>query len=254
MLVRQYLRDHLYIAAGYLVLLTAALAAAVLYWPDFRDNIPAIAKLVPFQSLQELLEEVEVRGYWPYFCIQQFFKGCSLFGLAAAALFGSGLIARDADQRTAEFLLSRPVSRRRILLTRWATAGVLLTVPVFLSSLAGMWMGAWVDEPLPMAPYLSGSTYLSLFLLMLLTITVWMSAIFDHQLKAGVILIGLVLLQFALYLVKVVGDYSLFALVDVDLLVPMIDGQFPWLQSGIFAGVTVVFLVLAIRQFEQRDF
>ena len=144
-LLRHWLRDGWWILLGYIVILEAALVAAILYWPKFRDNMPAIAKLVPFESLQRLMDSVEVAGYWPYLAVQQWFKGCSLFGLAAAAFLTSGVVARDADQKTAEFLLSRPVSRSRILLTRWAAAVVLVVAPVYLTSITAIWISA-VDE------------------------------------------------------------------------------------------------------------
>ena len=57
-IARQYARDLLWLAVGYLVILEAAMIAAILYWPKFRDNTPAIAKLVPFQSLQDLLAAI----------------------------------------------------------------------------------------------------------------------------------------------------------------------------------------------------
>ena len=97
-LLRHWLRDAWWILIGYIVILEVALVAAILYWPRFRDNTPQIAKLVPFESLQNLLEAVEIEGYRPYLAIQQWFKGCSLFGLAAAAFLTSGLVARDVDQ------------------------------------------------------------------------------------------------------------------------------------------------------------
>ncbi len=253
-LVRQYLRETLGVAVGYLVLLTGALVAAVLYWPEFRDNVPAIYKLVPFDALKDLIGEIERFGYWAYFALQQFFKGCSLFGLAAAALFGSGLVAREADQKTAEFLLSRPVSRRRVLLVRFAVAAVLLVVPVFLSTLVGWWVSGMVGETLEGPALFAASAYLSLFLLVQLAFCVWLSAGAEHQLRAGVVLIGLVLLQFALYLVKGVGDYTLFALVDVTTLSAIQGGGFPWTQAASFVGLTLAFLGLAVRRFEARDF
>ncbi len=253
-LVRQYLRDTFWVSVGYFVLMTGALAAAVLYWPEFRDNMPAIYKLIPFDALKDLIEGIDRFGYWAYFGIQQFFKGCSLFGLAAAALFGSGLVAREADQKTAEFLLSRPVTRRRVLLTRFATAAALLVFPVFLSSLAGMAMSGLVGEQLELAPVLLGCCYLSLFLLMQLAFCVWLSAGCEHQLRAGILLIGLMLLQFALYLVKGLGDYTLYALVDVNRLAGLRSGELPWIEGAAFLGGTLLFLGLALRRFERRDF
>ncbi len=253
-LVRQFLRDTLWVAVGYLVLMTGALAAAVFYWPDFRDNMPAIYKLVPFEALKDLIEGIDRFGYWAYFSLQQFFKGCSLFGLAAAALFGSGLVAREADQKTAEFLLSRPISRRFLLLVRFASAAVLVILPVFLSSLVGWWLSSLVGESLEAGPLMAASAYLSLFLLAQLAFCVWLSAGAEHQLKAGIVLIGLMLLQFALYLVKGVGDYTLFALVDVTTLAGIRGDAFPWWQTGAFLAATALFLLLALRRFERRDF
>lgn len=254
MLARQYFREHAWIAAGYFVLLQVALLAAVLYWPDFRDNLPAILKIVPAQVLRDLLESVQEGSYWGYFSLQQFFKGCSLFGGAAAAVIGSGLVARDADQGTVEFLLSRPVTRRRILLARWSVGALLVTVPVFASSLGGIAASRLVDERVALGSTLLASAYLSLFLLALFTLTVWMSASFQHQLRAGTLLVALLLLEFAVYLVKVLHDFSLFALVDLDELMPMEDGRFPWLQAAALSGATAAFLWLALRRFERRDF
>ncbi|TAH36999.1 MAG: hypothetical protein EYC70_08430 [Planctomycetota bacterium] len=254
MLARQFFRENALLALGYFLLLQLALVPAILFWPDFRENIPTLTKLVPFVTLQRVMEAIEKGAFWPYFCMQHFFKGCSLFGLAAAAIIGSGLIAREPDQGTAEFLLSRPVTRRRILLTRWAVGGAFVTVPIFLSSLGGLLISPLVDESLPLGPILIGSAYMSLFILMLFTFTVWMSAGFDHQMRAGTILIGFMLLQFSFYIMKVLNRYSLFYPVDVDHLLPIESGAFPWFWSGIFLGVTAVFLGLAVRRFEKRDF
>jgi ABC-type transport system involved in multi-copper enzyme maturation permease subunit len=254
MLVRQFLRDTLWVAIGYTVLLLAALTPAILFWPRFQKALPTIQEMIPFESIRRFVEHVEVDGYWPYFCVQQFFKGGSLFGLAAAALIGSGLIAREADQKTAEFLLSRPISRRRVLLTRWAVAVVLITAPIFITSLLGMWISTWVDESLALGEVLCASAFTSLFLVMLLSATVLLSTICDHQLKAGLIVIGVVLLQFALYLVETVNDWSLFSMIDVEVYMRIGGGGFPWWQAGVFAGASAIMVSGAVVLFERRDF
>ena len=90
-LARQYARGLLWLTIGYFAILEAAMVAAILYWPKFRDNTPALAKLIPFQALQDLLTAVQQSGYWPYFAIQQWFKGCSLF-LVLVPMFYSLLL------------------------------------------------------------------------------------------------------------------------------------------------------------------
>ncbi len=253
-LLRHWLRDTWWILLGYVVVLEAAMVAAILYWPRFRDNTPAIAKLVPFDSLQRLLESVEVEGYWPYFAVQQWFKGCSLFGLAAAAFLTSGLIARDADQKTAEFLLSRPISRSRVFMTRWFATCGLVVVPVYLSSISAIWISPAVDEQLEWGLVLLASTYMSLFLVMLVSFTAMVSAMSSHQMRAGIILIGAMLLSFAFYLIQEVDNFSLFKTVDVFVFMQISAGNFPWITSASFVVATVLMILIGLAAFRRRDF
>ena len=253
-LLRHWLRDAWWILIGYIVILEVALVAAILYWPRFRDNTTQIAKLVPFESLQNLLEAVEIEGYWPYLAIQQWFKGCSLFGLAAAAFLTSGLVARDVDQKTAEFLLSRPLSRSRIFLTRWAASCGMVVVPVYLTSLTAIWLSPVVDEQVGWMDVLVSSTFISVFLVMLVTFTAMLSSICSHQLRAGILLIGFILLNFAFYLVQGLDQISLFKAIDVTVFMQIHGGELPWATGGAFAGATVIMLVAGIQIFRARDF
>lgn len=253
-LLRQWLRDTWWVALGYLVILELAMVAAILYWPKFRDNMPAIAKLVPFDSLQRLMESVEVAGYWPYFAVQQWFKGSSLFGLAVAAFLASGIVARDADQKTSEFLLSRPISRTRVLLTRWSITVALVTLPVYLTSISAIWISPAVDERLGWGDILLSSTYMSLFLVMLVTFTTMISAMSSHQMRAGIILIGLILLNFAFYLIQEIDGISLFKTIDVFVFMEIRSGTLPWITSGAFLGATIIMLLVALRIYARRDF
>ena len=253
-LLRHWLRDAWWILLGYFIILEAALVAAILYWPKFRDNMPAIANLVPFDSLQRLMESVEIEGYWPYLAVQQWFKGCSLFGLAAAAFLTSGVVARDADQKTAEFLLSRPISRKRVLLTRWMAASCLVIIPVYITSITAIWISPAVDEQVSWSDVLLSSTFMSLFLLMLVTFTAMISAMSSHQLKAGIILIGFILLNFAFYLIQEIDEISLFKTIDVWVFMEIQAGDLPWITSGCYLGATIIMLLIALGVYSRRDF
>jgi ABC-type transport system involved in multi-copper enzyme maturation permease subunit len=164
------------------------------------------------------------------------------------------VIARDADQKTAEFLLSRPVSRRRILLTRWAAASGLVVLPVYITSISAIWISPAVDEQLAWGDVLLSSTYMSLFLVMLVSFTTMISAMSSHQLRAGIILIGVMLLNFAFYLVQGFDDFSLFKTVDVWVFMQIQAGELPWIAAGSFAVSTIAMLVVAQGVFQRRDF
>lgn len=251
---RQFLRQSWWIAIGYFIILEGAMVAAILYWPRFRDNMPAIAKLVPFDAMQDLLKAMEHAGYWPYLAVQQWFKGCSLFGVAAIAFIGSGIVAREADQRTAEFLLSRPVSRRRVLLVRHAMLTLLVTLPVFLSSISAIWISRSVGEYIGWSEVLASSLFMSLFLWTLVSFTTLVSAWSVNQMTAGAAVVGLALVSFAVYLVEGIDQWSPFLLIDVKVFMAIHDGDYPWWISGglVFASLTM--LHFADRRFARRDF
>jgi ABC-2 type transport system permease protein len=251
---KQFLRQSWWIAVGYFIILEAALVAAILYWPRFRDNMPAITKLVPFRAIQDLLASMEHAGYWPYLAVQQWFKGCSLFGVAAIAFIGSGIIAREQDQRTAEFLLSRPVSRRRVLLVRHLVLSLLITLPVFLSSISAVWISRGVGEYVGWGEVLVSSLFMSLFLWSLVSFTTLVSTWSTHQLTAGAVVVGVVLASFAMYLVEGINQWSPFALVDVRVFMAIHDGVYPWWAAGGFVLASLTMLHFADRHLAHRDF
>jgi len=254
MLLRQYFRDIWWIALGYLLILEAAMIAAIMFWPQFRDNVPAIAKVVPFQALQDLISQMHQAGFWPYFAVQHWFKGCSLFGVAAIAFMGSGIIAREADQRTAEFLLSRPISRRRVLLSRFFVLSMATIVPVYLTSITAIWISVNVEEFMGWGDILLAATYMSCFLLMLCGLCTLLSTMSTNQFRAGTILIGFVLANFAIYLVQSIDTFSLFKTIDIWAFMQIHAGEPPWSLGAIFVAVTAVELILADWIFRRRTF
>jgi len=243
-----------WIAAGYLAILEIALVAAILYWPRFRDNIPAIAKLVPFDAVQDLLKAMEHAGYWPYLAVQQWFKGCSLFGVGAIAFIGSGIIARESDQRTAEFLLSRPVTRCRVLFVRHAMVCLLILGPVVLTSASARWLSWSIGEHVDWDLLTAATIYMCLFLWMLICLTTLVSCWARHQLTGGAVIVGVALMSFALYLVQGLDFLSIFTMIDVRVFMAMRDGVWPWWQTTVFLGSGTAMLAAASAILRRRDF
>lgn len=254
MIFRLWLRENALLAAGYALLLGLNVLASVLYWPELRDNVPAVVKMIPLEPLQDFFRAMDQYGFWAYVCFQLFWKAAGVFGIAAAGLMGTGIVARDADNRTAELLLSRPISRATIFFQRWLAGALLLIVPLFLSSLAVVALAPRVDETADVRMILAATAYVSLFVLAVYTLTTALSARFSHQMKAGIVVMGFMLLQFALYMIKQLWDYSLYNLIDLDPLIPFVDGVFPWSNCLLMAGATIVFYAAAWWSFERRDF
>jgi len=254
MIFRHWLREQAYLAIGYAVLLVINVGFAVTYWPDLRDNFPDLIKFIPLEPLQQFVRAWDEYGFWAYFSVQQFWKGAGVFAVAAAGLMGTGLVARDVDNRTAELLLSRPISRGRVLFARWSAGALLLIVPLFATTALGVVLAPRVNEAVGWLPALQATAYASLFVLCVYTLTAALSARFSHQMKAAIVVLGFMLLQFAFYLIKVLWDWSLYNLIDLDPLMPIADGTFPWRNAMAMAGACLVFYGAAWLQFEKRDF
>lgn len=254
MIFRHWLRENAVLAIGYSLLLALNIVASIQYWPDLRDNVPAALKLIPLAPLQQFFKAMEDYGYWAYVCFQQFWKAAGVFGVAAAGLMGTGIVARDADNRTAELLLSRPVSRGAVFFQRWLAGALLLLLPLFATSLVAVQMAPGVQESLDLAIAMRGTAYVALFVLAVYSLTCAASAWSSHQLRAAVLVMGFMLLQFALYMIKGVWNWSLYNLIDLDPLIPISDGVMPWSNAAIMAGATAAFYGFGWWAFERRDF
>jgi ABC-2 type transport system permease protein len=179
--------------------------------------------------------------------------------LVYTGLFVVGMVTRDMDRRTMEFLLSLPVARWEIIVSRWVNLAVALLV------LQGVqWLGlvagvrAIGQEPVTwdyLLIELNGVLlYLAVgsFFLMLSTL------IDDYGRGLGVTLggmIGLLLFHMttdkATGLVKALRDVLPFRLYDASKV--LVHGQAPWGDMAILAAVAVGCLGLSVWLFQRKQ-
>ena len=76
----------------------------------------------------------------------------------------------------------------------------------------------------------------------------------SHQLKAGLWVLGFMLMQLALYMIDHLWDYSLYNLIDLDVVMPIASGIFPWYSCGWLVASILLFYGLALWGFRSRDF
>jgi ABC-type transport system involved in multi-copper enzyme maturation permease subunit len=241
-------------ALAYLVLLELMLAAAILYWPSFAENLASVRSMAaPIPALGELLDTIEDTGALGYILGQHFFKGCNTLGTAAAVLFAAPAVAGEAQRGTLELLLARPVSRLRLLSERYLAGALALVLPVLLSTLTIPALAARVDEVESLAPYLLCAVHQSLFLLALYSLTFLISALGSQPTKIALALLFLATFEFALYMIKVVTHTSLYRLADIEVMVGIADrGALDWSRSGPLLLCSALCFVLAQLAFRRR--
>lgn len=246
------LRAYLLPALAYLIVLELMLAAAIWWWPNFRDNVGALQALTP-KSLRHVVDKFADGAASTYVIGQHFMKGCSALGMAAAVLFSVGAVAGEAHRGTLEIWLARPVSRHRLLFERWLAGAVALVLPVFLTSLTIPWMLAWHDERMDVSDLLRCSAHESAFLLSVYSATFLASTLSSQPLKIAVWVLFLAVLQVAIYLVHTITHWSLMRLADLEVFHTILrTNAFDWPLFGGLLAASALLLGAAHFAFARR--
>lgn len=228
-------------ALGYALLLEGMLVAAVLFWPEFLENLSAIRSMAANLPIlgEEMLDKIDQEGFFAYVLAQHFFKGANALGTAAAVLFAAPAVAGEVHRGTLELWLARPFARRRILLERWAVGALALVVPVLLTTLTIPWLGARVDEHESLGPYVACAAYQSLFLLAIYGATFLGSCLGSNPNRIAMLALFLAVFEFALYMVKTITHGSLYRMCDMNVLLAIAnEGRFdPTLAALLLAFV-----------------
>ncbi|HYF76747.1 MAG TPA: ABC transporter permease subunit [Symbiobacteriaceae bacterium] len=175
------------------------------------------------------------------------------------ALFVAGMITREMDRRTIEFVLSLPVSRTQVLLSRFGVLAGSLTV-LHLASYVGMAAGVMALGQEGHFGRYALAVLSSLLLFLFLGALMLLVSLFidDYGPGTGTMLgIGLGLNFFhiatadATGVVKSLRNWLPFGLHDVNAIVSR--GEVPWVDMLILGGGALLFLVLAIRVFQRKQ-
>lgn len=179
--------------------------------------------------------------------------------LVYTGLFVVGIVTRDMDRRTMEFLLSLPVARWEIIVSRWVNLAVALVVlqgVQWLGLVAGV--SAIGQEPAYLDYLMIEANGVLLYLAMGSFFLVLTTLIDDYGRGLGVTLggmIGLLLFHMttdkATGLVKALRDLLPFRLYDSTKV--LIDGQAPWGDMAILAAVAVACLGLSVWLFQRKQ-
>jgi ABC-2 type transport system permease protein len=218
--------------------------------------------MLPVQSFQDALGAIggrtEASAYPAYLAVQYFFNYCNVVGIACAVLMGTGMIARERESGTIEFLLSRPISRSRVLWGKYWVIAVAIIVPIFASSLTIVPLSWMIGQDIEVSRLLLASLHASIFVLSFLSMTVWFSAMFKAQVHVAFAIGGVIVVQASVYFIKFARDFSLFRLADFDTYGPILAGNGNWermfwgVHVWLLAGI-VLFYVLADRQLRRLD-
>ncbi len=224
-------REVRLMAIAYLLILELLSIPVLLWWPDiyadlqrstlFRSLPIDVAKKI-FQGVTDKDQDVAYRNW---VALMLFLRSSNLVGIAAAVLLGTGLFARERENQTFEFLLSRPVSRASILWQKVWPAALCVVVPLFLANASAIYWSSLIDYELPAYELFLATAHASAFLLCFLLATTWLSVLLRVQAHVAAIVGAFAVLQVGLYLTQRIRPYTLFRLVDFDWYGPSLAGN-----------------------------
>ena len=255
MIVRKTCRELWPMFLIYVIEMELLLFTAIALWPDIKTVgdklgylLPLTIKLMNKSVFRDVLQAIG--NYGDYYTLQAFFKGVNICGTSAAVLVGTGLIARERENHTLEFLMTRPISPSRILFEKFTIASIGLVIPIFLVCWSGVPLSAWlVGEELSFAGVTLAAMHASIFILCILAVTTLCSVIFRLQAHTAAVAGIFVVLNAALFFIQTARKYSLFQLSDIKVYAPWIAGD-PnasdlalWMQMWMIGGIVLLYLI-----------
>lgn len=255
MILRKTLRDNAWKSLVFAVLLTAHLVAVVVFFPDFERLAQSIKGKIPGEFFKKLVDDQLSQGYNSYIAFQHFAKAIATFGTFAAVFLANGAVAGEVHEKTAEFLLSRPMSRTKILATKYLTGAFLLVLPVFLVSPLAIPLADYIDEKVSAGSIVIETIHSSLFLILLYSITFLVSTLMRNDMVVAFLMLGIYLAEFVLLIIPVAARYSIFKLADMDAFMEILRGRnYPYALQGIMAGLSAALFFASLVCFRRRDF
>jgi ABC-type transport system involved in multi-copper enzyme maturation permease subunit len=224
-------REVRVMAIAYLLILELLCVPVLLLWPDIYADLQrsTLMRNLGIDWLKRIGEGVSNRdeqiAYVNWCAVMLFFRSTNLVGTAAAVLLGTGLFARERENQTFEFLLSRPIGRGAILWQKFWPCALAITVPIYLVSASAILWSRSLELDLPVWELFLASTHAAAFTLAFLAATTWVSVLLRTQAHVAAVIGALAILQIGVYLTQRLRQFSLFRLADFEWYGPILSGN-----------------------------
>ncbi len=243
--LREQLRTHrLLIMVA--VLLVSGLISPLLarYTPLLLRSVPGIpaemTAMIPEPSIQD--------------AFTQYIKNVSQFGLILAIVLTMGSMAQELERGTAAMLLTKPVQRSAVVLSKWLAGMLCMIAGLLLAALGAAFYTLVLFQPFSLFDFLVANVLMALFLAFYMTLALLASTLARSQSMAAAGAFGGLLLALILDALPVVGNYMPAQLLDEAGKIMMgVENAVAWTTLIAVLGMVVLFLGLACLRFEREE-
>ncbi|NLX90141.1 MAG: ABC transporter permease subunit [Firmicutes bacterium] len=238
-----------------LVLGTAVLAATAIFLPLSFNFLKDLISAIPPEQLERfggMMPANIFNDYSLYLWSQWNAKNLAQIGTILAVLVGMNLIAGEISGQTAGFLLTRPISRRSVFLTKALTGMLILISMVWFSTIVMVITAHFTPYTVDAGRLLLTTVITTLGLLVLFSLTLLFSTLIDEPVKAaGATLLVILLLVFCGW-IEPLRFLNIFY--HMNGAQYFIGGTFPVVSTAIMCAAAVVLLAAGLRLFEKKEF
>lgn len=186
--------------------LCALIVVFMALYPAFTTDIAATKKL--FSSFPEALRTALNISLANFFTLYGFFGYLLGFAILAGSIqamnLGVGLISKEVSGNTADFLLSKPIARTRVVSAKLAAALVMLVATNIVFSAVSYFAALWVSkEPFAARTFFLMSSTLLLVQLMFLALGALFAVIIPKVRSVVSVTLPTV---FTFYIIGAIGD------------------------------------------------
>jgi ABC-2 type transport system permease protein len=168
---------------------------------------PPLAKLTPKLIESVLPKGINMKVPDPKLtdAFAQWFKNLSQIGVLAVILLTMGLVAEEKSSGTILLIVTKPISRANVVLSKFIAQAAWLTLSFTVSAAACYGYAAIIFTPEKAAEFIQGNIPYLIYFVLVVAVTVFFSTVLKSQVAAG----GLTLVTVMLMsLLPALGDWG----------------------------------------------
>jgi ABC-2 type transport system permease protein len=245
------------VAITLLIVLTMSVYTTFL---ENQSKVFGMMKLVPkgalqFKGISNVTDLLSILGFYAVNNVIYMMVLGSIF----AVVLGSNILLKEEYGKTADYLLTRPVTRAEVFLTKGAVIVLYVFILNLVTAVAGfICLEIFKNGPFRVEAFLVLSLYTFLLNLLFGVSGLFLSTLVRKPKSVTTFSIGLVLIMYFIYTLSKItesisklGYLSPFKYVNMDVINQ--SYRMEWWRIAYFTGISLVLVVISYHLYKRKD-
>lgn len=185
--------------------------------------------------------------------IAQYVKNMPQFGIILALLVTMGAVAGEKDKGTAAMMLVKPITRGAFIAAKFLALALVFALGIILAGLSCYYYTLLLYEAIDLLHWLVLNTFMLLYVLVIIAITLLCSTLTRSSVTAAGIAIGALVFIGLLGSIPILGKYLPGELIAWGTRLMQGDTSPSWIAFGVSVGIIVVSLGAAWLVFRRQE-